>query len=204
MTPNELPSAEQQQATADRYKGERALVTPQVVQEATPASLQRHRTADEPRRGLRKVFWHWTRWLTLWTLIGLIVAAVGAHQVNAPNFNTTYTTVPAYPLIYPIAHSATVVLGIALLILVGFWFLVGMGCYLRLVWRTTGEAMKPVPSLAEIDQQLRAEGYVPSIADCVALHQYLTSQRNEAAFFAGALVIGPQLLAQQARGKPIL
>ena len=89
-------------------------------------------------------------------------------------------------------------------IVVGFWFLAGLGYYLRLVWRTTGEAMKPIPSLAEIDQQLRAKGYDPSIADVVALHQYLTSQRNEAAFFAGALVIGPHLLARQAQGKPLL
>jgi len=58
--------------------------------------------------------------------------------------------------------------------------------------------MKPVPSLAEIDAQLRIEGYDPSIADVVAMHQDLTSQRNEAAFFAGALVVGPHLLARQA------
>ena len=39
--------------------------------------------------------------------------------------------------------------------------------------------------------ELRQAGYSPSIADVVALHQHLTCQRNEAAFFAGALVIGP-------------
>src|SRR5664280_966571 len=116
------------------------------------------------------MFWHWARWLTFWTLIALIVAAIGAHQVDGPRFSTTYSTVPAYPALYPIAHSATVVLGVALLIVAGFWFLAGLGYYLRLVWRTTGEAMKPIPSLAEIDQRLRAEGYDPSIADVVALH----------------------------------
>ncbi len=64
--------------------------------------------------------------------------------------------------------------------------------------------IKPIPDLTAIDQQLRAEGYDPSIADVVAVHQHLTSQRNEAAFLAGALVIGPQLLARQAQGKPLL
>jgi hypothetical protein len=200
----DLPTPEHQEATARRYLGQRALVTPEPVEEATYQPPAPQQTADEPRRSLRKAFWHWARLVTLWTLIGLLVVAFGAHQVNGPNFNTTFTTVPAYPAIYPSAHSATIVLAVALGVLAAFWFLVGMGYYLVLVWKTTGEAMKPVPSLAEIDQQLRAEGYVPSIADCVALHQYLTSQRNEAAFFAGALVIGPQLLAQQARGKPIL
>jgi hypothetical protein len=58
--------------------------------------------------------------------------------------------------------------------------------------------------LAEIDQQLRAEGHDPSIADVAAMHQYLTSQRNEAALLAGALVIGPQLLVRQTQGKPLI
>jgi hypothetical protein len=123
--------------------------------------------------------------------------------VDGPHFATTGTTVPAYPTFYALAHPATVILAVALGVLVAFWLMVGMGAYLRLVWRTTGQAMKPVPSLAEIDQQLRAEGYDPSIADVVALHQHLTGQRNEAAFLAGALVIGPHLLARQAQGKPI-
>ena len=101
---------------------------------------------------------------------GLIVAAVGAHWVDGPHFDINYITVPAYPAIYPIAHGATVERGVALGVTVGFWFLVGMGCYLRLVWRKTGEAMKPIPSLGEIDQQLRAEGYDPSIADVGAVH----------------------------------
>jgi hypothetical protein len=156
------------------------------------------------RRGFKAAFWHWARLVTLFTVIGLIAAAFGAHRVNGPTFNTDYQAVPAYPLLYPLAHRVTVVLGVGLIVLVGFWFLVGLGWYLRLVWRTTGEAMKPVPSLPEIEQQLRAEGYNPSIADVVALHQYLTSQRNEAAFFAGALVFGPHLFARQASGKPLL
>jgi hypothetical protein len=156
------------------------------------------------RRSFRSAFWHWARLLTFFTVIGLIAAAFGAHRINGPTFNTDYQTLPAYPLLYPIAHRATIGLGVAVVILVMFWFLVGLGWYLRLVWRAIGEAMKPIPSLAEIDQQLRAEGFDPSIADVVALHQYLTSQRNEAAFFAGALVLGPHLLVGQASGKPLL
>jgi hypothetical protein len=129
---------------------------------------------------------------------------LGRIRSTSPNFNTTYTTVPAYSALYPLAHGATVVLVVALGMLAAFWLLVGIGHYIVLVWKTTGEALKPVPSLAEIDQQRRAEGYDPSIADVVAMHQYLTSQRNEAAFFAGALVVGPQLLARQLQGKPLL
>jgi hypothetical protein len=142
--------------------------------------------------------------VTFWTLIGLVLAAIGGCQVAGPHFKATGATVPAYATFYPLAHPATFILAVSLGVLAVFWFLVGMGAYLRLVWQTTGEAMKPVPTLAQIDQQLRAEGYTPTIADVVAMHQYLTSQRNEAAFLAGALVIGPQLLSRQAQGKPLL
>jgi hypothetical protein len=200
---SERPTPEQQDATARRFRGQRALTTPVVIQEATdcPAAPSE---AQQPTQGFRKACWHWARWLTFWALVALIVAAIGAHRVEGPNFNTTYTTVPAYPEIYPIAHRATVMLAVALGVMVLFWLFVGMGAYLRLVWRTTGEAMRPVPSLAEIELEQRRCGYNPSIADVVAMHQYLTSQRNEAAVVAGALVIGPQLLARQAQGKPLL
>jgi len=89
-------------------------------------------------------------------------------------------------------------------LLVGFWALVASFAYLRAVLRLTGQATKPIPSLAEIELELRRAGYNPSIADVVALHQHLTGQRNEAAFLAGALVVGPHLLAREAQGKPIL
>lgn len=152
----------------------------------------------------KQVFWRLARRVTLWALIAFLLAAFGAHRVNGPNFNTTFITVPRYPAIYPIAHRATVVLLVVVAVVAALWWLVGLGWYLRLVWQTTGEAMKPIPSLAEIDQRLRDEGYNPTIANVVAMHQHLTSQRNEAAFFAGALVVGPQLLARQAHGEPLL
>jgi hypothetical protein len=137
-------------------------------------------------------------------LIILIVAAIGAHQVDGPHFNTNPRLVPTYPAIYPLANRATIVLVVALGVLVAFWLLVGMCAYVRLIWRMMDEAVKPNPSLTAIDQQLRAEGHDPSIADVVAMHQYLTSQRNEAIVVTGALVIGPQLLARQARGRSLL
>ena len=200
---SELPTPEQQEPTARRFRGQRALATPVVVQEAThgPQAPTTPSEAPRPTRGFRKAFWHWARRVTFWTLVGLIVSAVGAHQVN--NHSDT-GVVPAYPTMYPLAHEVAIVLAIALGVLVAFWLIVGMGAYLRLVWQTTGEAMKPVPSLAEIDQQLRAEGFDPSISDLVSMHGYLTGQRNAAALFAGALVIGPQVLARQAQGKPVL
>ncbi len=65
--------------------------------------------ASDPR-SFGKTVWHLARWLTLWALVGLITAAIGAHQVGGPNF----TTVPAYPAIYPAAHDALIVVGVVL------------------------------------------------------------------------------------------
>ena len=197
------PTPEQQETTACRYRGQTAMVAHEAEHEVHDQSSPPPPTV-EPGRNFRQVFWHWSRWLTFWTLIGLIVAAIAAHQVDGPNVDDTYTTVPAYPAIFHFAHCAAVVLAVALAVEVAFWFLAGMGAYFHLVRQTTREAMQPVPSLAEIDQQLRAEGHDPSIADVVAMHQYLTSQRNEAALLTGVLVIGPQLLARQAQGRPLL
>jgi hypothetical protein len=199
---NDLPSREQQEATARRFRGQQALVTPEVVQEAVspPAPQPGY---QRPTRGFRRAFWHWARRVTLWTLVGLVLAAIGGRQVDGPHFAGTGDSVPAYPTFYPLTHPATVILAVALGVLAVFWFLVGMGYYMRLIWQTIEEALRPIPSLAEIELGLRQAGFNPSIADVVALHQHLTSQRNEAAFFAGALIIGPQLLARQAQGNPV-
>jgi hypothetical protein len=198
-----LPSPEQQETTARRYRG-RLVLPPSAPLQKSMGPPEKAVEADQPPATFSQMIWHWARWLTFWTLIGLIVGAIGAHQVDGPHFSTTYSTAPAYPAIYPTAHGATVVLAVALGVMVAFWFLLALGYYLRLVWRTTGEAMTSIPSLAEIDQQLRSEGYDPSIADVVAMHGYLTSQRNDAAFLAGALIVGPHLLARQAQGKPLI
>jgi drug/metabolite transporter (DMT)-like permease len=94
--------------------------------------------------------------------------------------------------------------GVGVVTLVVYWASVATFFYVRLVCRATDAAVAPIPSLAEIELQLRAEGYSPSIADVVAIEQHLKSQRNEAALTAAALVIGPQLLAKQAKGQPLL
>ena len=114
---SDLPTPEQQEATARRYRGQRALVAAEVVQEA-PSPPTAPPVAEKPTRGFRRAFWHWARWVTFWTLMGLIVAAIGGRQVPGPHFNATVATVPAYPPFYPLAHPATVILAVALGVLV--------------------------------------------------------------------------------------
>ena len=94
--------------------------------------------------------------------------------------------------------------GISALAFVGIWTCVAFGTFMWGFHCQLREAFKPVPSLAEVDAALRAEGYDPSIADVVAMHQYLTSQRNEAALITGGILIGIHAAGRIAEGKPLL
>lgn len=86
-------------------------------------------------------------------------------------------------------------------VIVVYWVLAYTFWYLRLAHRTTQAVLKDIPTLQEIDWQLRQEGYNPTIQDCVAIEQHLKSERNENAVLLGAILIGPQLLNAQAKGK---
>jgi hypothetical protein len=67
-------------------------------------------------------------------------------------------------------------------------------------------AFSPVPSLQEIDQQLRQEfpGCEPSLADLIAVESRIKSERNEAAVFTVGLLIGVHWAALQTQGGPLL
>ena len=101
-------------------------------------------------------------------------------------------------------YQNTNLFGIGLVILCGYWIPVAAFLYIRTVCRVTDQALASIPSLAEIELQLRREGYDPSIQDVVAVEQHLKSERNQSIVVLGALVIGPQLLARQARGESLL
>jgi hypothetical protein len=150
----DLPMPDQLAATAKLNPGQGAPATVEPVQ--APPDHSGPTTGVHKPHGSR-AFWHWARLVTVWTAIGLVIAVLAAHRVNGPP-----------PPTYVIAHGTTIVLAAALGVLVVFWIFVAVAAYLRLIWRTTGEAMRPIPSLAEIEQQLRREGHDPSIADVEA------------------------------------
>ena len=106
----------------------------------------------------------------------------------------------ALSLVIPHAIRGPVV-GIGIGWLLGYWLILGMIWYLRAIWVSFHQATVPIPSLQEIDAQLRQEGFNPSIADCVAVEQHLRANRNEAFLVNAALVFGPTLLAKQAQGR---
>jgi hypothetical protein len=184
---SDLPTPAQQDATARRFHGRRALVTPESEQETVgrPIPLS---VGASPRNYFRRV-----SWIVFVVCVGFAVFGAIRPRVNVINDNLgDYQNFQVNWLTFGIVSF------------VAYWVLVAAFLYLRACNRQISVAMKPIPDLAQIEAQLRAEGYNPSIADLVAMHQHLTSQRNEAALVAGALVMGSQILARQAQGKPIL
>lgn len=162
------------------------------------SALTPARVRVKPKHRLLKRF----SWLV--TIVAAVFAAYGLadpravfHQFGPVSDPTGYDS--GYTIHYAQA---------ALVLFVGYWVLVVVlklaWAYHRAVQRTVDVMIKPIPSLPEIAAQLRAEGFDPGIQDVIAVEQHLKSQRNEAAVMLGALVIGPQLLARQAQGKPLL
>jgi hypothetical protein len=88
----------------------------------------------------------------------------------------------------------------ALILFIGYWFAVGSLWFIRFVWRLADQAGEQIPSLQEIDAQLRSEGHDPSLQDVLAVEQHLRSHRNEALIGLGALYVGTRAM----RGKPLL
>ena len=82
-----------------------------------------------------------------------------------------------------------------------FWFIVLIVGLLRGFHQNLKTATTPIPSLQEIDRQLRLEGYQPSLQDLLAVEAHLRAQRNEAALAAGVIFLGLHEAARTSRGK---
>lgn len=189
-----LPSAQQREATARRFQGHGAL-TDSVVNEpqiVDPVSPQR----PPPKS--------WFQGMSFCKQLSLVVMLSALAAGVLGNALAKHVVVFSMGSASEGDRSQFTIWGIGWVVFFVWPFVMVMYCYLRSFNKIMDVAMEPLPSLAEIDAQLRAEGYEPSIADCVALHQYLTSQRNEAAAVAAGIVIGSQVLARQAQGKPLL
>jgi hypothetical protein len=77
--------------------------------------------------------------------------------------------------------------GKGLIVIVLFWIAALCFCIFRSVWGLIGEATVQIPSPAQIEQQLRAEGYNPTLQDVLAVEQHLRNNRNDALIGVGAL-----------------
>ena len=147
--------------------------------------------------------WSTSKWISLWvTLISIGLLGLSIPFPRVVLFHWTIIGAdPSNGDYVPVVWSfGFAVLGFA--VLIGYWFCAAIFLWLRGMHRLGNEAHAPIPSLAEIERQLRAVGYDPSIADCVAIEQHLKSERNEKAVVYGALLIGGLAAGRVANGKP--
>jgi hypothetical protein len=59
-------------------------------------------------------------------------------------------------------------------------------------------AFRPIPSPAQIEYQLRQEGYNPSLTEVLAVRQYLERQRNQGAILAAGITLSALYVAHRA------
>ena len=111
--------------------------------------------------------------LTVWTAIWGLGGWAVAWLLHLPNF------------VKPI-------IGVPFAVVIFAWIPV---LCIGLVWSglTAGkmahEAMQPLPSLQEIDAQLRWEGFNPTVSDCAAVQQRMQSENVMKLAVAGAFFV---------------
>ena len=64
-------------------------------------------------------------------------------------------------------------------VLVGYWMCAFWFCLARVSLQIGKDAVKPCPTPSEIEQQLRAQGYNPSIQDVMAIHLAKKAEQYE-------------------------
>jgi hypothetical protein len=83
-----------------------------------------------------------------------------------------------------------------------YWVAVGTHWVVnKFIWPNVETAITPIPSPVEIELQLRREGYDPTLQDVAAVHQMLSSRRNEAAVAAGLTLGAAYLMHRNLQGK---
>lgn len=95
-------------------------------------------------------------------------------------------------------------IGGPILAAVGFGFIYILIGLLYSIDRNINVAMQPIPSPAEIEWQLRQQGYNPTLADVAAVQQMCIARRNEAAVGAAVGLGALYVASRTANGKPIL
>jgi hypothetical protein len=188
---SQRPTPEQQRATAERYRGQRARQVhqptelPHAPQQVAPP---RTRAPGAWKHALWRLLVRATVWSVIALVAGIVLTLLNGENADGNPHSQFLNTVSGV-LIAPICVMAFIWL---------FVVIIGM---LWGIHTNLKVAVKPIPSLAEIEAQLRAEGYNPSIQDVIAVEQHLKSERNEAALLAGGMIVGLDLMARKANGK---
>lgn len=137
-------------------------------------------------RGFKHYFKKALIWVLVWDVL-LFVAAMVIDQVTYQNGNNN-----------PMWHFWDIVGGICIgvfgaYVIFGIFFIFGYLVYAFA--KSLKAASVPIPSLPEIEAQLRDQGYDPTIQDVIAVEQHLRSNRNDALLGAAAAYGATRLLS---------
>jgi hypothetical protein len=183
---SELPSAEQQAATAAKY----SKPVPFPIDDLRPPVVQ---AVVEPEEELA---WYWT--LAILATLFCIVAFVGGLTWNILMHNVFTHHQSFFSSGWGAVRTGSAIWIGALAFLILFWFFfLFIGFFVmwfKLGWGLTQNAMKPCPTPAEIEQKLRARGYNPSVADVMAVHTAAKREQYENVALAGAWFVANHIL----------
>jgi hypothetical protein len=94
-------------------------------------------------------------------------------------------------------------IGGPILAAIGFGFIYILIGLLYSINRNINVAMEPIPSPAQIEWELRQQGYNPTLADVAAVQQMCIARRNEAALGAAVGLGALYVAGRTANGKPV-
>ncbi len=83
-----------------------------------------------------------------------------------------------------------------------YWIAAALYLWTRLGWRVGTAAFTPCPTPAEIDAELRAQGFCPSLQDVMAVHAAAKRQQYENVAVAVAYLAVNLSIGHHARARP--
>ena len=196
-----LPSDEQRAATVAKFPPNYRIVDKWGEGSPSPCPTEPvHAEVVQPDKPKRS--WQETLSLKV-TLVGIACLVIGIFDRHRL---FTWTILPADPsegnYVASIWYFGFPIIGAV--ILVGYWCLAFLYLWLRLSAQIGRDAARPCPSPAEIETELRARGYDPSIADVMAVHAAAKREQYEnLALVAGWFALNVDI-GRRARGNPPL
>jgi hypothetical protein len=180
-----IPTPEQQAATAAKF----AKPVPYPIDDLRP-------TAAAPVEAQKRWYWKLAKWMSLFCFLafvaGVVEMVVWRNSGHVETAHGSGLYLAGGPLMF--ASALTLCVFWMFFLFIGFfkvWF--GLG------WGFTKEALKPCPTPAEIEYELRARGYNPSIQDVLAVHAAAKREQYENVALAGGWFVANHLLGEHMR-----
>jgi hypothetical protein len=142
-----------------------------------------------PRRSFR--FWFW-RCAQIWTVLSLVVCVIAFIGASSSPPQS-----PANLFWNQVTFCAILPVGL-------FWIVAWFFPFLFAFHENVKVAVKPIPSLQEIEQQIVLAGYTPTLQEVLLVEQRLKSERNTAVAVSAGLIVATYAGARIAKGESII